>query len=80
MRSIGSDHLLVPLGARTREVRGLVVLNEPARFMWDLLAEECCVEDLAAALTARFNVNADRARADAAAFVEEISQIGLLRP
>lgn len=78
MRSIGPDHVLVPLGPRMKERRGLVVFNEPGRFMWDLLASEQQIDDLAAAMADRFEVDAATARADAAAFVAEIAQLGLL--
>ena len=80
MRSIGGDNLLVPLGARVAEMPGLVVLNETGRCMWELLAQERSVDELAAAVAERFDVDYSRAHADVQSFLDEMAQKGLLQP
>jgi hypothetical protein len=80
MRSIGGDSLLVPLGARVAEMHGMVVLNGTGRCMWELLAEERSVDELAAAVAERFDVDDSRAHADVQSFLDEMARMGLLQP
>jgi hypothetical protein len=80
MRSIGGDSLLVPLGARVAEMHGMVVLNGTGRFMWELLAQERSVDELAAAIVERFDVDYSLAHADAQSFMDEMAQRGLIQP
>jgi len=80
MRSIGGDSLLVPLGARVAEMHGMVVLNGTGRCMWELLAEERSVDELAAAVAKRFDVDLSCAHADVQSFLDEMAQMGLLQP
>ena len=78
LQSVGGESLLVPLGAQVVEMNGLVTLNPTGRCLWEALAEERSVEELAATLVERFDVDAARARADAQAFLDEIGRLGLL--
>ncbi|MGA3343943.1 MAG: PqqD family protein [Terracidiphilus sp.] len=78
MRSIGGDSLLVPTGARVLEMHGMVLLNSTGRCMWELLAQERSVDELAATIAERFDVDELRAHADVQSFVVEMAQMGLL--
>jgi len=78
MRSIGGDSLLVPTGARVLEMHGMVLLNSTGRCMWELLAQERSVDELAATFAERFDVDELRAHADVQSFVVEMAQMGLL--
>jgi hypothetical protein len=80
MRNIGSDRLLVPTGARVVEMHGMVVLNGTGRCMWELLAQERSVDELAAAVAERFSVDYSLAHADVQSFLDEMAQMGLLQP
>ncbi len=78
LQSAGGQDLLVPLGSKVVDMNGMIVLNATGRCIWELLAEERSVEDLAAALVERFDVDSERARADVQAFLNEITPWGLL--
>jgi hypothetical protein len=80
MRSIGGDSFLVPLGVRVAAMPGLVVLNGTGRCMWELLAQERSVDELAAAVAEHFDVDYSLAHADAQSFLDEMAQLGLLQP
>jgi len=80
MRSIGVDSFLVPLGVRVAEMQGMVVLNSTGRCMWELLAQERSVDELAAAVAERFSVDYSLAHADVQSFLDEMAQMGLLQP
>ncbi len=78
MKSVGGQDILVPLGAKVMEMNCLVALNATARCVWELLAEDNSIDDLATAVAERFEVDEDRARADVQAFLDDIGRIGLL--
>ncbi|MGA2531773.1 MAG: PqqD family protein [Candidatus Aminicenantales bacterium] len=74
IQNIGGQDLLVPLGAKVIDLNGIIVLNSTGRYIWELLAEHCSLDDLVAALEERFVVDSQRARIDVQAFVSEISK------
>ncbi len=80
MRNVGGENLLVPIGRQVLDTNGLVTLNATGSCLWELLAQDRSVEELAAALTEKFEVDIERARADVQVFLEEITRIGLLEP
>ena len=46
--------------------------------MWELLAQDRTLDELASAVAERFDVDAATARADVQAFLDEIARLGLL--
>jgi hypothetical protein len=78
LQSVGGQDFLVPLGAKVMDLNGMIVLNAAGRYVWELLAEERVTEDLAAAVALRFEVDKETAQDDVQAFLDEISQRGLL--
>ncbi len=78
MQNVGGENLLVPLGAQVMDLNGLITLNATGRCLWELLAQDRSVEELAAALLEKFEVDIQSARTDVQVFLEEITRIGLL--
>ena len=78
MREVGGESLLVPIGPQVMDTNGLVILNDTARCVWEQLAEERSLDELAAAVVERFDVAPDRARADVLTFLDEITRIGMV--
>ena len=74
IQNIGGQDLLVPLGAKVIDLNGIIVLNFTGRYIWELLAENCSLDDLVEALEEHFVVDSQRARIDVQAFVSEISK------
>jgi hypothetical protein len=75
---MGGESLLVPLGAQVTKANGVVTLNATGRYIWELLADECSLDRVAAAVAERFDVDPQQARADAQVFLDAISRIGML--
>jgi hypothetical protein len=50
----------------------LHTLNEAATRLWELAREGCTAEQAAEALVARYEVDAETARADAASFLDDL--------
>ncbi len=78
LQNVGGQDLLVPLGAKVMEMNCLIILNATARCIWELLAEDRSVEDLAGEVAERFDVGKEKALADVRAFLDDIAQFGLL--
>ena len=78
LQAVGGENLLVPIGAQVMDTNGIITLNETAAFIWDLLEEDCTIEDLAAAIADRFEVTMEQAVSDVRSFVDKLDQNGLL--
>lgn len=78
LQSVGDKYLLVPLAAQVMDTNALITLNPTARYVWELMAEDRSVDELATALVERFDVTGDQARSDVQAFLDEINGMGLL--
>ena len=78
MQNVGGENLVVPLGAQVMDLNGLITLNDTAACVWELLAQECSLAELAAAVAKRFDVTPERARADVQTFLDEIARLGML--
>jgi hypothetical protein len=80
MQNVGGEKLLVPLGAQMMELNGVITLNDTAACVWELLAEECSLDQLTEAVAERFDVATGIASADVQTFLDEITRLGLLAP
>lgn len=78
MQNVGSENLLVPLGAQVMDMNGLITLNDTAACVWELLAQERTADELTAAVAERFDVTPEYAHADVQTFVDEIAKMGLI--
>lgn len=78
MQNIGGENLLVPLGSQVINMNGMVILNGTARCVWELLAQEHSLDELAGAVAKQFDVDPERDRTDVQTFLDEIKRLGLL--
>jgi conjugal transfer/entry exclusion protein len=78
MQVVGGENLLVPIGSQVMDMNGMVIFNDTARCVWELLAEDSSVDELASAVAERFDVPPARARADVQTFLDEITRIGMI--
>jgi len=78
LREIAGEHIVVPIGERVVDLNGLLTLNATARVLWEELATEQTEDDLVEALTERFEVSPEVARADVSDFVSLLADKGLL--
>ena len=78
MREIAGETILIPSGAAAKKFNGLITVNELGTFIWGVLSEEVSIDTLVERITDAYEVEADVARADALAFLEELRQVGAL--
>jgi hypothetical protein len=77
-RDIAGESIIVPCGERVAEINGLFSLNDVGTAIWELLARDCSLQDIAILITTRYGISEERAVKDAGAFIEEMRNLGLL--
>lgn len=78
LRCVGDNHIVVPVGSRTVDFRCIITLNETGAFIWNLLQEDCAAEDVVKAMLEEYDVSAEVAAADVAAYITAMREKGLL--
>ena len=76
LRQVAGTWVVMPVGQATVDFNGMLTLNETGALLWRKLSEGADLDGLVAALTAEYNVSAEEARADAAAFCRKLLDAG----
>jgi hypothetical protein len=77
-RRIAGETIVVPIRAEAAQLDSVYVFNEVGARIWELIEGGRSAEAVIAALTAEFEVDTERARADLIAFVDVLRQAGLV--
>ena len=77
-RVIGNDVLLVPVGKTVTESNGLFALNELGSSILDLLPKVETEAEICDAALREYEVSAEEAAGDIAAFMNELRKLGIL--
>jgi hypothetical protein len=77
-RKIGTQYVIVAVGAATKRFNGMISVNGTGSFIWDALAEETTLDELVGKITDTYDVDADTARAHAEAFLTTLKEAGAL--
>ena len=78
MREIAGETILIPSGASAQKFNGLITINELGTFIWNLLSEPTSLDAVTVRITEEYDVDAETARADAQAFLDELRKVGAL--
>lgn len=77
-REIAGDTILVPVGKTVFDSNGLFVLNELGAFLWERLSDAKDADALLAAVLEEYEVSAEEAARDIAAFLEQLRQLEII--
>ena len=78
VRKIANQYMAVPVGARAKELHGMIGLNETAAFLWELLKEERTEEELAVLLYDEYEVSEEKALETVQRFCKLLQEEGVL--
>lgn len=78
LREIAGEYILVPAGAASTRLNGLITLNELGWFIFKTLETEQTLDSLTDAITAEYDVEREVARADALGFLQQLDKAGAL--
>ena len=77
--TVGGQHVVVPVGAASRDFNGMIRLNEVGAFLWKFLENGAETEDLIREIMNEYDLDDEaRARADVEAFVKSLQEVGIL--
>ena len=78
VRKIANQYMAVPVGARAKELHGMIGLNETAAFLWELLKEERTEEELAALVFEEYEISEEYALEAVQRFCKSLQEKGVL--
>ena len=78
VRKIANQYMAVPVGARAKELHGMIGLNETAAFLWELLKEDRTEEELAKLLYEEYEVSEEKALETVRRFCVSLQEEGVL--
>ena len=70
--------MAVPVGERTRDVHGMIALNETGAFIWQLMEEERTEEEIVGKLLEEYEVDRDTAAGALGRFRAKLAEEGVL--
>lgn len=78
LREVAGKQVVVPVGVASMEFVGMINLNAVGAYLWQQLETEQTLDTLTAALTDRYEVAQEIARADVEDFVESLTKVGAI--
>lgn len=78
LRKIANQYMAVPVGARAKELHGMIGLNETAAFIWEALKEERTEEELAALLFNEYEISEKESLEVVRRFCKSMQEEGVL--
>ena len=78
LSEVAGTKVLVPIGDAAVTFPGMVTMNGAGTLIWEQLAQEKTLEQLAEAMVEHYAVDLETARADAEAFVNKLIPIGAI--
>ena len=78
LHTVGGEHVVVPVGRRTKEFSGMIRLNDTGAFLWRKMEGTFTPEALTASLLAQYDVTEETAAATVARFLQNMRRANLL--
>lgn len=70
IKKIADSYVVVPTGKNIVDFTAMITINETGAFIWNLLAEDCTLEDITQKMCEQYNIDADTASQDAEEFIK----------
>jgi len=78
VRDIADTYIVVPVGERVIDFKGIMTLNETGYFLWNKLTDGISYDDLLKALLDEYEVDEATARADLDEFLGVARENGVI--
>ena len=78
LRDVAGTLVIVPVGTAVSAFPGMITVNSTGAYLWELLEQEQTEQSLVKALTDKYEVDAQNAGADVAAFLKKLKPTGAL--
>lgn len=78
LRSLGGQDIVVTIGEASKAFHGMIKLNASGAFLWKSLENGSTREELEQALTQRYQISKEQAKADVNIFLDTIKETGCI--
>ncbi len=78
LHSVGGERVVVPVGARTKDFKGMIRLNGTAAFLWEHMQQDFTKESVVAALLEQYDVTEELASSTVDTFIATLRDANLL--
>lgn len=78
LKRVADTNIVVPIGSGDIDFNTVITLNDSGAFLWDELKKGSSLEALTEAMTNRYEVTEEKAKADITAFLDKARKAGLL--
>lgn len=78
VREILDSYMAVPVGERTREVHGVIALNETGAFLWRMLEQDTSEDKLIASMAKKYEITEKTAKDDIKEYLSFLREKGWL--
>lgn len=78
VREILDSYMAVPVGERTREVHGVIALNETGAFLWRMLEEDTSEDKLIDSMVKEYEITEKTAKDDIKEYLSFLREKGWL--
>lgn len=78
LREIAGTYIVVPVGERVIDFKGMIRLNDSGKFLWDCLGEDISSDELLHRFMDEYEVDEETAKTDLIAFLHQSREAGLL--
>ncbi len=78
LREVAGYYVVVPVGNGAVDFNGVINLNESGATLWRAMEKDVTEAELVDALMAEYEVDAERAKCDVAAFVKKMKDAKLI--
>lgn len=78
VREIADCHIVVPIGERVIEFKGIMTLNDTGNFIWKCLSDDISYSQLLASILNEYEIDEPTARVDLDEFLSVAQESGVL--
>ena len=78
VREILDSYMAVPVGERTKDVHGVIALNETGAFLWKMLEQDTSEDKLIASMVKEYEITEETAKDDIKEYLSFLREKGWL--
>ncbi|MBQ3057255.1 MAG: PqqD family protein [Clostridia bacterium] len=77
-RKIGTQYVIIAVGAATKKFNGMISVNSTGSFIWDQLEQSKTLDELVNAIVENYEIDAETATAHATQFINTLKGVGAI--
>lgn len=78
VRKIAGCYIVVPIGERVIDFKGIMTLNDTGNFIWKCLSDDILYSQLLSSILNEYEIDEDTAKADLDEFLNKARESGVL--